>query len=226
MSDVSIIKEFLVALGFKSDDASLKKFQGGIDKATKFAAGLATTVEAMAVAVDVAVTKVSSKFEDLYYASKRIGDSVENIRGFAFGIGQMGGSAQGALQALENMGEFFRSNPGAERFLQGMGVATRDANGEMRQMTAVVADLSDKLRAMPYYRAKVVAGVLGIDPRTLQALLRDTGEAQAKYHDLAQRMGVDQDAAAKASHDFMNDVRELPAIVTLGADRIILKIQP
>lgn len=226
MSDASILKEFLVALGFKVDEGGLKKFQQGIDKATKFAGGLATTAEAMAVAVEAAVTKVSAKFEDLYYASQRIGDSVENIRGFDFAIGQMGGTAQGARQALENMGEFFRSNPGAERFLQGLGVQTRTANGEMRQMTGIVGDLAGRLRAMPYYRAKVVAGVLGIDPRTLQALLRDTGEAQARFHDLARRMGVDQDAAAKASHDFMNDLRELLAVVTLSVDRIILRVQP
>ncbi|MDB5448622.1 MAG: hypothetical protein JWQ97_3939 [Phenylobacterium sp.] len=226
MSDASVMKEFLVALGVIVDDPGIKKFSDGIGKATKIAGELATGVEAMAVAVGAAVTKVSAKFEDLYYASQRIGASVENIRGFDFAIGQLGGTAQGAQQALENMGEFFRSNPGAERFVAGLGVGTREANGQMRDMTAIMGDLATKLRAMPYYQAKVVAGMLGIDPRTLQALLRDTGEAQARYHDLAKRMGVDQQAAAKASHDFMNDVREMLAVVTLAADKVILTIQP
>lgn len=226
MSDTSIIKEFLVALGFDVEEAKLKRFQKQIDQATKFVGELAVGVEAMAVAVEAAVVKVSSKFEDLYYASQRIGDGVENIRGYTFAIGQMGGTANSAMAALENMGEFFRSNPGAERFIRGLGIETRDANGEMRQMTGIMGDLASQLRSMPYYRAKVVAGVLGIDPRTLQAMLRDTGEAQSRYHELADKMGVDQDAAAKASHDFMNDIRELLAVVTLAADKVILLIQP
>lgn len=226
MSDSDVIKEFLVALGFKVDDAKLKKFATGIDQATKFVGGLATGVEAMAVAVEAAVTKVSAKFEDLYYASQRIGDSVENVRGFAFAVGQVGGSAQGAMQALENMGEFFRSNPGAERFLQGLGVETRTASGQLRGMTEIVGALAVKLRAMPYYRAKVIANVLGIDPRTLQALRRGTEEAADWFHSAAQRMGVDQQKAAVASHAFMNDLRKFLAFLTLAADRIILKVQP
>lgn len=226
MSDVSIIKEFLVALGFKVDDKKLKDFSKSIDNATKFVGKLAIGMEAMATAVETAVVKVSEKFEDLYYASIRMNDSVENIRGMTFAIGQLGGTAAGGMQALENLGEFFRSNPGGERFVQGLGVQTRDANGQLRGMTEILKDLGTALRAMPYYRAKVVGGVLGIDPRTLQALLRDTGEAQSKFHDLAQRMGVDQDKAAKASHDFMNDLRELMAVVTLTFDRIVLKLQP
>jgi hypothetical protein len=226
LADSSIIREFLVGLGFKVDDKKLKDFTQSIDKATQFVGKLALGMEAMAVAVTASVTKVSSQFEDLYYASIRMSDSVENIRGMTFAIGQLGGTAQGGMQALENLGEFFRSNPGGERFVQDLGVQTRNANGELRGMTEVLHDLGTALKAMPYYRAKVVAGVLGIDPRTLQALLRDTGEAQSRFHDLAQRMGIDQDKAAKASHDFMNDLRELMAVLTLTLDRIVLTVQP
>lgn len=225
-TDPGIIKEFLVALGFKVDDKKLKAFTQGIDKATKFVGKLAFGVEAMATAVETAVVKVSERFEDLYYSSQRMSDSAENIRGVTFAIGQLGGTAQGGLQALENLGEFFRSNPGGERFVQGLGVQTRNANGELRGMTEILKDLEPVLRSMPYYRAKVVAGVLGIDPKTLQALLRDTGEAEARFHQLAQRMGVNLDEAAKASRDFMNSLRELMAVITLTFDRIVLRIQP
>lgn len=226
MADSSIIKEFLVALGVKVDDDKIKKFEQGIAKVTKGAIELASAVEVAATAAAAMVTKVSAQFEDLYYASQRIGDSVENIRGFSFAIGQVGGSAQGAMAALENMGEFFRSNPGAERFVRGLGVETREANGQMRAMTDIMGDLADRLRAMPYYRAKVVAGVLGIDPRTLQAMLRGTDEAKAHFKAMADSMGVDLDAAAKSSHDFMNDLRDLLALITLTADKIVMAIQP
>lgn len=230
MSDSSIIKEFLVALGVKVDDDAIKRFQGGIDKASKIVGGFATAAEAMAAAVEVAVVKVSSKFEDLYYASQRIGDSVQNITDYDFAIGQLGGTAKGAQQALENMGEFFRSNPGAERFVQGLGVATRDAKGQLRDMTAIMGELGKKFRDMPYSHAKVVAAVLGIDPQQLQAMIRgangdlDKWEADRKAR--AARMGVDLDKASRSSKDFMNDFREFMSFLTLAMDRVVLVVQP
>lgn len=223
---MDILREFLVALGFKVDAAGLKRFTTGVAQATKVAAGLVSGADAAATAVTAMVTKVSAKFEDLYYASQRIGSSVENIRAFEFAVGQMGGTAEGARAALESMGEFFRSNPGAERFIAGLGIQTRDANGQLRDMTGIMSDLAKKLRSMPYYRAKVIAGVLGIDPRTLQAMLRGTDEASDKFHQMAKRAGVDMDAAAKASHDFMNDVRELVQMLIIAGDRILIAIQP
>ena len=45
MSDSTVIKEFLVALGFKVDEAKLKKFTQGIDTTTKFVGKLGLGVE-------------------------------------------------------------------------------------------------------------------------------------------------------------------------------------
>ena len=226
MSDSTVIKEFLVALGFKVDEAKLKKFTQGIDTTTKFVGKLGLGVATMATAVEAAVVKVSSTFEDLYYASKRIGDTVADIRGFSFAMGQVGSTGKAGLQAMENVAEFLRSYPGGARFLQGLGVDLKFVDGQAQVTSETMEQLAGVLRAMPYARAKVYAGVLGIDPNALQAMLRGTGEAQKRFHDLAQRMGVDQDKAAQASKDFMNDLRELLAVVTLTFDKIILKVQP
>lgn len=225
MSDASVIKEFLVALGFKVDEAGFKKFTKGIASATKVAASLSTELVAVAAAAEAVVAKVSSRFEDLYYASQRIGSTVENIRGVGFAIGQMGGAAAGGRQALESLAEFLRSNPGGEGFIAGIGVQTRQTNGQMRDMSDILEDLGAQFRQMPYYAAKVRAGILGIDPNTLQALIRGTDEYRRRFRDMAREVGVDQQAAAAAGHGFMNDVRDLLTYLQLLGEKFILMAQ-
>jgi hypothetical protein len=225
MSDASVFKEFLVSLGFRVEESSFKKFETGIKVATKVAGELGAASVAAAAAVEAAVVKISAKFEDLYYASQRIHSSVENIRAMDYAVTQMGGSAQGARAAMEGIAEFMRSNPGGERFIGGLGVATRDANGELRDTADIVKDLGARFREMPYFAAKVRAGMLGIDERTLQALIRGTDDFSDRYHAMAQRIGVDQQAAAKASHDFMVRVRDLRVELELLFDKAVLALQ-
>jgi hypothetical protein len=220
-----IIKEFLVGLGFKVDQGGLKKFVGGIDAATKVAIKAGAAAGSMAVAVEAAVVKVSKQFEDLYYASQRLHSSVENIRAVDYEISQFGGDAKGARAAMEGIASLIRSNPGGENFIRSLGVETRDANGDLRDTAELMRDLGARFRNMPYYMAKVRAGVLGIDEITLQAMIRNTGEFSDQYHDMAARVGVDQQAAAKASHDFMVQVRMLLTWLTLLSEKLILAAQ-
>lgn len=224
MSDTSVIKEFLVALGFQVDDAKFKKFEEGIGRATKTVQKLAAEVVVAEEAVVAAVVTMSARFEDLYYASQRMRSTVENIRATGYAISQMGGDAKGGLAALEGLASFMRSNPGGERFIASLGVSTRDAKGELRDTAEILRDLGGRFAQMPYYIAKVRAGLLGIDEKTLQALIRGTDDWAAHYHAMAQRVGVDQQAAAQKTHDFMTRVRDLGAYLELLADKYLLPL--
>jgi hypothetical protein len=50
---------------------------------------------------------------------------------------QVGGSADSAMSSLESLARFIRTNPGAEGFLNRLGVQTRDASGNMRDMASI-----------------------------------------------------------------------------------------
>lgn len=220
-----ILKEFLVAVGFKIDDAQAKKLDQSIGKVAKGAQALATAATAAAVAVEAAIVKMSAGFEDLYYSAQRIGDTADKIRGLDYAISQVGGTAKGARAALESIAEFVRSNPGGERFINGLGVATRDAKGQLRGMTDVFDDLAARFRSMPYAQAKVRAQLLGIDPITLQAMIRGTGEFRKRYADMAKSVGVNQQQAAEASKQFMQAVRDLQARLELMASKVLIALQ-
>lgn len=225
MSDTSIIREFLVALGFKVDEGGLKRFAHYVGEATKTVAELGASAVAAATAVEAATVKVSANFESLFYASQRLRSSVENIRAYRYALQQTGATADQAMGSMEGLAEFIRSNPGGEGFLRSLGVQTRDANGQLRGTVQIMGDLGKRFQAMPYYLAKVRANALGIDERTLQAMIRGTDEFADHYHKMAERVGVDQDAAAEAGHEFMLVWRDVLAYLQLSVEKVLLQLQ-
>lgn len=203
------IKEFLVGLGFKVNENSLKKFNDGIANATKRAAVLATAVTGAAVAVGAAVTKMADHMEKLYYASQRTGATVQSLQAFTYAAGQMGVAAESSRGSVEGLANFMRSTPSSSKFIESLGVATQDANGKLRDTTEILMDLGQKFKDMPYYRAKVYASALGIDEETLRGLINGMGEFSAIYQEMYKKAGVDSQAAAKQSRTFMNELRTL-----------------
>lgn len=211
MSDASVIREYLVALGFKVDPASFKKFEGGLKVAAEAAAKMASVVTLAATAVDVAVVKVASSLDSLYWASQRIGSSAGNIRAYEYAFSQLGGTAAGARQTLEGLALFIRSNPGSGGWLGAIGVQVRDAKGNLRDTEQVAIDLGRRLAAMPQYRAIRYAQMLGIDYNSLLAMERGPSGRTAQYGQFAKSIGVDLTQSAAGANRFMTTVRELRA---------------
>ena len=225
----SVISEYLLSIGWVVDQNSLKKFNDAVEKTEKTVMKLGVAVAAAAAAVSAAVVKISDEFEDLYYASQRLNSSVENITAFDFAVSQMGGDAKQARSALEAVANFMRSYPAGESVIAKLGVQTRDANGELRQTTDIVSDLGKRFGQMPYYLAKVYAQLLGINEQTLQALIRDPDQLK-KFEEQSKAIfrsfGIDQQQAAKASHDFMVQLRTLLVVFLALADKVLLRFQP
>lgn len=208
-----VLREFLVRLGFNVDKASSKFFDDKVGTATKNVLKLGAAAATVAAAVTYAVTKISEKLDELYYASARIGSTVGNIQAFGYAVSQMGGSAAGALQSLENMARFIRTSPGAIDLIKSLGVRTTDDNGKLRDTVDIMTDLGGALRKMPYYQANAYAGVLGIDEKTLMALREGTEEFADEYRQLMKRAGLDSQQAAKDASAFTKEVRGMNAAV-------------
>ncbi|CUJ98322.1 Uncharacterised protein [Achromobacter sp. 2789STDY5608615] len=207
-ASADVIKEFLVGLGFKIDEKGQKRFVDTIGAATVQAVALGAAITAAATAVVAGVAKISDSLEQLYFASQRSKASVETIQALDFAARQFGA---GARDAVESLGRFMRSSPGAASFLHGLGVQTQTANGKLRDTGEILTDLGARLKQMPYYRAKAYADFLGIDERTLMALQQELGEFSSQYRDMLRAADLDSDKAAKAAHGFMVELRTLGA---------------
>ncbi|EIG5187465.1 lytic transglycosylase, partial [Escherichia coli] len=214
------IKDFLVSLGFSVDDAGAKKFGSVLAGTTANVIKMGLAVEGAALSVVAFTAKIASGLDNLYWASQRTGATVQGIQSIGYAVSQVGGSVDAARSSLENLSRFIRNNPGAEGFLNRLGVQTRDASGNMRDMAAIFTGVGQKLSSMPYYRANQYAQMLGIDENTLMAMRRGVGGFSGQYSAMAKAIGFNADEAARSSNKFMTSLREFGAMAGMARDKI------
>ncbi|HBT8232483.1 TPA: lytic transglycosylase domain-containing protein, partial [Klebsiella pneumoniae] len=214
------LKDFLISLGFKVDDAGARKFDAIVTGATLKAIELGTKVELAAASVVAFTAKVASGLDNLYWASQRTGATVQGIKQIGFAVSQMGGSVDAARGSLESLAQFIRTSPGAEGFLNRLGVQTRDASGNMRDMATIFTGVGQRLSSMPYYRANQYAQMLGMDENTLLAMRRGIGEYMGQYNAMKKAIGFNPDQAAAASNRFMTSLRSFGEMAGMARDKI------
>ncbi|HHS9738673.1 TPA: hypothetical protein ACTW90_001032 [Raoultella ornithinolytica] len=214
------LKDFLISLGFKVDEAGARKFDAVVAGTTLKAIELGTKVELAAASVVAFTAKVASGLDNLYWASQRTGATVQGIKQIGYAVSQMGGSVDAARGSLESLSRFVRNNPGAEGFLNRLGVQTRDAKGNMRDMASIFTGVGQRLSSMPYYRANQYAQMLGIDENTLMAMRRGIGQFSAEYTAMAKAIGYNADVAAVSSNKFMTSLRSFGLMAGMARDKI------
>ncbi|WP_348917045.1 lytic transglycosylase catalytic [Escherichia coli] len=214
------IKDFLVSLGFSVDDAGAKKFGSVLAGTTANVIKMGLAVEGAALSVVAFTAKIASGLDNLYWASQRTGATVQGIQSIGYAVSQVGGSVDAARSSLENLSRFIRNNPGAEGFLNRLGVQTRDASGNMRDMAAIFTGVGQKLSSMPYYRANQYAQMLGIDENTLMAMRRGVGDFSGQYSAMAKAIGFNADQAALSSNRFMTSLKSLGEMAGMARDKI------
>jgi len=218
--NADVIKDFLISLGFQVDDSGAKKFDATLASVTLNAVKAGAAIEATALSVVAFTAKIASGLDNLYWMSQRTGATVAGIQQIGYAVSQLGGTVEGARGALEGLSRFMRNNPGAEGFLNRLGVQTRDAKGNMRDMASVFTSVGDKLRDMPYYRANMYAQMLGIDENTLMAMRRGVGQFSAQYSQMTKAIGYNADVAAVSSNRFMTSLRSFGQMAGMARDKI------
>lgn len=214
------IKDFLVSLGFDIDQAGANKFEAVLKGVTANVLKVGAVVEGAALSIVGFTTQIANGLDKVYWASQRTGASVHGIKALGYAASQTGASAESAMSSLEGLAGFMRSNPGAEGFLNRLGVQTRDASGKMRDTAAIFTGVGQKLNNMPYYRAKQYAQMLGIDENTLMAMRRGMNGFTADYQSMLQKTGFNADKAAVQSNKFMTSMRGLTSLFGIMRDKI------
>jgi hypothetical protein len=162
-----VLRDYLIALGFKVDDQSYKRFNEGILRSAKNVSELGAEAVGAATAIGYAVEKVARQFEDLYYASQRTGGAVTNLRAYEYGARNIGVSADSARSAVEGMAAAIRTNPGLTGLLRGMGI---DPNDAQQAVVQLVGKMKASFGEGGYFVAQNIDSMLGIDEQTFRQI--------------------------------------------------------
>ncbi|MDM8357473.1 glucosaminidase [Pandoraea communis] len=224
MSDSGVIREFLVRLGFKVDDASQGKFKEGVNSATKEAEKLNKEAEkagksAIALGAAILATgavvgrsafNLATKLEDLHFASQRTGAAASSLKAVAMAAKEVGATSEEALSSIEGVASFMRNNPAGESYIASLGVQTRNANGELRDTVDIVNDLGKELSKKPQFLANQYGKMLGINENYLRGMRNEQYFAEfGKYKKDYVDSGVDKRSGQ--AHGLMGTWRSLVA---------------
>ena len=216
----------------KRQDESFKQHRQQFDviakKTREFALGVTAVVTGVAAAVASAsggilyvVDQAAKRMEALHYMAMRTGGSAGGISAFSYAVAQSGGSADDANASLEKFGDNLRRfGPAYEQALKKMGIATRDANGNLRETSELAAEAMEKLKAMPLAQRSAQGGFFGFTEGTMQAGVRPGFQgAYADRKAINARLGYDPDKAANSGTIFEQSMRRLETVLSVVKDK-------
>lgn len=209
-SSATVLKEFLVSIGFDLDEQKMKRFDAFMARAEKGFKTLAIEGAGAAVVLGASITKIAESINQLYYVGQRTNTSVAGLKAFTYGAEQVGVSADAATGALESMSAALRTSPG----LKGMLKSFWHIDADKQSGVKTLMQLIDHLRHMPYYQGYQYAAQFGIDEKTFFQLTKNYDELKKKEDERTaqiKKSGVDYQKSAEQLHAFVNRLGQLGA---------------
>jgi hypothetical protein len=219
MANESVLRSYLISLGYAIDEDGYKKFRANLQDTSKKMQELGLVAIAAATELTASVLKIASNLERLYFASQRTGATAKNIQALEFGAQQIGVSADEARGALESMAAALRTSPGLIGYLRALNI-NPNQDGVNLLITLV-----DRLRRMPFYQAASIASMFGIDEKTLFMMEKNFDELKKQMEE-SRRVNPIDDEKIKKFHEFMERVRDVTNKLEILANVVATRFVP
>ena len=170
----SVLAGFLVRLGFVVDNDQQAKFQATIDNAGKRMKEIAVRGAAMGTAFAASFAKSTQEINRFYNLSNQTGASVRSINNISSALKKVGGSAEAAQSAMQNLSDKLIRFPALEDQLKRMTGMTdiKDSNGYVK-FEEILLRLRDRWKDMSEAAAQNEASLLGLDGIYSSLMKRD-----------------------------------------------------
>jgi hypothetical protein len=219
-----VIKEFLVGLGFKVDEKSLNTFSNKISMVKQGLIALG------GAAVLRAFTSVAHELDKLNDLSNRIDTPVSEIEELGYAAKIMGSSveaAQASLQGVSIQAGLAATGVGRSKMIfEKLGISVKDANGELKSSTLLMAEISDKIKDMDKGQQMAIMSRLGIDPTMIEVMTSDISGLREEFSKLYKDAGVDANEAAKQAGLFVDALDRTKAVFGVTFKAIVSKLLP
>jgi lysozyme len=231
MSDASVLREFVVKLGFVTDQTQFKRFQesltsvgkGAIELTKNFVA-VGAAVGGTAVAFAVGLNKVAESYKSLYFAAQRTGASGNELKTLAGAFEQIGVSAEEAQQAVEGFAATRRQNP---YLAQAFGIDPKQTDNA-KALIGLLSQFANKDRsALTHPIVAQQAAMFGISEQMLVQFENNRGAFVKGLQNIGKIVDKhDVGRMSKQSVEYANRFQETETRVELEKDDVATKQMP
>lgn len=224
------IKEFVVSLGWQSDEQQQAKFFEAIDKSVASVMKAGAAMAGLALSTLMAVNSISGELEKLHYASKMIDADPEKMRALSKELQQNGLSAESADAAIVNFGRGLQNLRFNESWLKSFGTITRDEKGKLLDPTELMQNFfkTDAWRERTHQEKNVLAGQIGLNEEQWMALEESLRNKTNEYQRLLDHHfpGGTFKGATEQSVKFRNAWRSLADVVDVIREKSAFLVSP
>lgn len=235
--NAEVIKEFLVGLGFKVDDAGLAKFTSSIKGAAIGVTALGAAVTAAATAVTAEVTKIAGEMYELDKLAKRFRATAGSVDEFIDANELLGISQDVSVSSMKNLDRAIMDTSmgmgRAKKVFESLGISIKDASGKIKPTADVMAELQQKFKGMEYGKQLRVMERLGLDPALVKYFNADVEALSKDMADIDKAAGFDLEKSIAESKEYTKTWREAKVeinkwkmLMTKSIESIAVKLMP
>jgi Phage tail lysozyme len=198
VADGDVLKEFLVALGFKIDEEKSKKFHAALETTGKGVEKLGKGITAVSLALAAGMERIADQFSRLYYTSQLTGATVQNLRDLQFAANQVGVSGDVMIQSLRQVHVMLQS-PGGEATIRAFTGYKGQITSADQALKILLGHWHDMFLHGQGYLVRMEAEALHLNETALEPMILNwttAAKAADDYNRRAQNLGLD-DAAQK-----------------------------
>ncbi len=232
-----VIKEFLVSLGFKVDEAGMAKFSQGIASASLRITALATTATAAAGGIVMGVQKIAEEFYQLDKIATQFRTTADAIDEFSDAAVILGIKEETSIDSLKNLDRaIVDTSMGlgrAKLVFEDLGISVEDAAGKLKPTTEVMAELAEKFKTMERGKQIRVMERLDLDPSLLKLFSADMAALRAEMNAIDNATGFDLGKSIAESKDFMSvwrlmtqEIQKWKMLFSKMMEAIAVKLMP
>jgi hypothetical protein len=220
--------------GLKRAGTGADRFQRGFKSAMVGLAGAATVAAGAFAAVSAAVATAIDRADGIGDMAAAAGVGTAAFQAWAQAAELAGVSnesfASGLGRATRLIGDAARGiGPGAKA-LENLGIAARDAAGNVKSTEAVIAELADKISAMksPAEQASAASALLGRDlgPKMVGFLSQGGAGIQAYTEQLRAMGGIISDEVIQQADEAEKQLKAMSQVVTAQLTSGLVALTP
>lgn len=217
------VKEFLVSIGWKTNEGDHAKFERMIEHATLRAKLLGDALEEMARKGFESVQSTAERYESLFFSAERMHTSVQEIQALQYAFSQLGGTASGAQAVMEKMAAVYQRNPGSIKALEHFGAEIDKVTHKLVISGRTAKEMLGEKDSTTVQWAGM-AGLSEEEGMFIKRHFADIMKYMNEYKEMQKSIGFNPDEGAKKAEEFKSKWNEVLARLRVVWDSLYTRI--